>query len=265
MSRPTPLDETGLLNFLIFAEPGWGKTRLAGSTAELGDVLLLRAPTDHTEAILSEHRKRIKQLVLRDWDDLWDSMEYVRHEGANFFMTWLDNVSLIQDHGLDDIWDTVITEKPQRKRYGLDKQEYGINMFRLGQYLRHIVGGEVANFGMTAHTAWLPSTSDEEAEGDIEEKLMPQVQGKNMSPKFCGYMNMVAYGNTDKKGTRRLYFNNTPLHYGKDAFDAFLPDHKLVKPTMKKIVTACEKTGKLKTAPTPKGKGRRKKRPKRGK
>jgi hypothetical protein len=237
--KPKSLAQTGLINLFVFAEPGWGKTRLAGTSP--GKVLLLRPPTDHTDAILPADKPRVREMVLRDWDDIWESMEYVRHEGEKWDWIWLDSISLLQDHGLDDIWDTVTTEKPQRKRYGLDKQEYGINFFRLAQYLRHLVGAEVTNFGMTAHTAWLPSSSDEDSE-EPEEKLMPWVQGRNMSPKFCGYMNMVAYGDTDKKETRRLWFNNNQNHYGKDQFDAFADNgHKLVNPTMPKIVSAVKK------------------------
>lgn len=236
MSGPKKLTRSKKLNILVFAEPGWGKTRLAGTSP--GDVLILRPPTDHTDAILDEDRDRIREWVLKDWDDIWESMEHLRHEGEKYDWVWVDNISLLQDFGLDDIWDTVIREKPARKRYGLDKQEYGINFFRLGQYLRHIVGAGEFNFGMTAHPAMLPANSDQEDE-EAEEKLMPWIQGKNMSPKFCGYMNMVAYGDLTKKGTRKLLFNATSRSYGKDQFDAF-PD-PLLNPTMPKILSGIKK------------------------
>lgn len=260
MAEIKKLGKSGRLNLLVFADPGWGKTRLAGTSP--GKVLLLHPPTDHQDAILAADRPRVDHMVLRDWDDIWESMDLIRHEGKKWDWVWIDSISLLQDHGLDDIWDTVVSEKPQRKRYGLDKQEYGINFFRLAQYMRHIVGAEVTNIGLTAHTAWLPSSSDEDAE-ESEEKLMPWVQGRNMSPKFCGYMNMVAYGDTDKKGTRRLWFNNTQLHYGKDGFDAFLEtEHKLVNPTMPKIVRAIKASPSYQEATV--RKPRKKAKPRRG-
>lgn len=210
------------INILLFADSGWGKTRTIGTTP--GKVLILRPPQDHTDAILPADKNRVKEWVLRDWDDIWESMEYVRHEGHKWDFVWLDNISILQDVGLDDIWDTVIKEKPARKRYGLDKQEYGINMFRLGQYIRHIVGAEIVNFGITAHPAELAWSEDE----DAEEKLMPWIQGKNMSPKICGYMNVIAYGDYTDKGTRRLNFAASEKHYAKDQYDAFLPKNQLL-------------------------------------
>lgn len=230
------LAQTGKINLLVYSDPGWGKTRLAGTSP--GKVLILRPPQDHTDSILPKDRKRVKEMILRDWDDIWEAMEYIRHEGSKWDWVWLDSISLLQDVGLDDIWDTVIREKPGRARYGLDKQEYGINFFRLSQFLRHIVGAEVVNFGMTAHTAELPYSDDDEA----DEKLMPWVQGRNMSPKFCGYMNMVAFGDISKKGKRQLHFDHTDRYYGKDQFDAFLPNHLLVNPTMPKLVAAVKET-----------------------
>jgi hypothetical protein len=270
-ASPQPLKRSKFINLFVFAEPGWGKTRLAGTSADplavhgkkpQGKVLLIHPPTDHTDAILPQNEPGIEEIITRDWDDIWEARDYVRHEGQNYDWVWLDNISLLQDHGLDDIWDTVIKEKPQRARYGMDKQEYGINFHRLGESLRHIVGARVTNFGMTAHTAWLPSNSDEESD-DPQEKLMPWVQGKNMAPKFCGYMNMVAFGDVTKKGTRVLHFNNTQGHYGKDAYDAFLDnDHKLLNPTVPKIVRAVKAARKAsgsKTASKGKAKARRRK------
>lgn len=239
MSGIQALSPSAKINMLLCADPGWGKTRLIGTTP--GKVLILRPPQDHTDAILPADRDRVKEWVLRDWDDIWESMEYARHEGHKWDWIWLDNISILQDVGLDDIWDTVIKEKPHRKRYGLDKQEYGINMFRLGQYIRHIVGSETFNFGITAHPAELRWTEDE----DGEEKLMPWVQGKNMSPKICGYMNVVGYGDWTDKGTRRLNFNATDKFYAKDQFDAF-PKPVLVKApgegTMDTLLKSINKT-----------------------
>lgn len=151
----------------------------------------------------------------------------------------VDSISLWQEIGLDDIWQTVITEKPHRARYGLDKAEYGINMHRLGKWVRDMVGmadaGEF-NFGITAHPRDLPSGEGE----DADEKMMPYVQGVNMATKICGYMNVVAYYGLTKKGTRCLYTQGTDNHYAKDQFDAFGEKGTLLNPTMPKIIEAIE-------------------------
>ena len=223
------------INLLVFADPGWGKTRLAGSSP--GKTLILRPPQDHTDSILKADRASTKEWVLNDWDDMWEAMEFCRHDGKQFDWIWLDSISLLQDIGLDDIWNTVITEKPARKRYGLDKQEYGINMFRLSQLIRQIVAAGEFNFGVTAHPAELAWSEDEET----MDKLMPWVQGKNMAPKISGYMNMVAFGDQTDSGKRQLHFTATSRYYAKDQFDAF-PKGKLLDPTMPKIVDAIDKT-----------------------
>lgn len=222
------------VKILVYGDPGIGKTRFVGTGG--AKTLIIRPPTDNTDSIRDPG---VKEWVVRDWDGMWEAFEYVRHEGfRKFDWIWLDSISAWQDQGLDDIWDTVTTEKPHRKRYGLDKQEYGINMTRLGQWVRHMVGmadDGMFNFGITAWPRELPESDDP----DAEEKLMPWVQGKNMATKMCGYMNVVAFMTKTRKGTRILYTEASKGHYAKDQFDAF-PDGKLLRPTvpeMMKLIT----------------------------
>lgn len=170
--------------------------------------------------------------------------EHLRHEGAaKYDWVWLDSISSFQDAGLDDIWETVITEKPARKRYGLDKAEYGINMFRLGQWVRDIASlsdnGDF-HFGITAWPAELQPSEDEE----VDKKLMPWVQGRNMANKICGYTKIVGFGEILPKGTRVLRFMATDRYYAKDSFDMF-DDYRLTKPTIGAIEDAVAKQVKL--------------------
>lgn len=253
----------------LYSDPGKGKTRLCASAAEFGKVLIIRSNIDHTDSILAEHRGNVDERVVNDWDDMDKLLDEIRSGLAKKYVWgFLDSISLTQDVLLDDIWDTVIAEKPQRARYGLDKQEYGINMTRIGRWLRHVIGPDLWNFGITAHTERLLSP-DRDEDGDPIEKLMPWVQGKQMANKVCGYTNLVAFLDQDTKGRRVLHTSSTDWFYGKNQYEPSGEDWGIVNPTMSDLVARIEKhrgapLGQLPRAKsTTKRTGAKKKRPKR--
>jgi len=231
MAKPEaikPVQRTKHINLMVYGDPGVGKTRLIGTAPK---TLILRPPTDHTDSIRDSDAE---EWVIRDWNEMAEAQEYLRHEGAkNWDWVWLDSISLWQDTGLDDIWESVIAQKPHRAEFGLDKGEYGRNMQRLARWVRHMVGMDAVNFGITAHPF-----EGTDINGDV--KLMPYVQGVNMAEKVMGYMNMVTYLEVREKknngGTYRVLHSQASEDYkAKDQFDA-LENGKLVEPTMPKIV-----------------------------
>lgn len=175
--------------------------------------------------------------------------EHLRHEGKQWDWVWFDSISGYQDIGLDDIWDTIITEKPHRRRYGMDKGDYWINMQRVGRKTRELVtlsNSGAFNFGVTAWIADLEMSEDEEK----PRKLMPFVQGKNMASKTCGYMNIVGFGESTERGTRVLRFMETERYYAKTVFDdrsgpgSFAANkYRLLNPTMPRIIDMIQKSG----------------------
>lgn len=215
---------------LLYSWSGVGKTRFIGGGPR---TLIIRPPTDHTDSIRSGDAE---EKVVHDWDDLNGVYEYFRQGGAaDWDWAWLDSASLFQDHGLDDIWQNVIDDKPARAKHGLDKGEYGVNMHRLGLWVRHMVGLPGFNFGMTAH----PMEMIDPVTGDLI--LMPYIQGKNMPNKMCGYMNIVAYMRVTEKKRRVLHTSATEHYYAKDQYDC-LPDGKMLDPTMPKLIAAINKS-----------------------
>jgi hypothetical protein len=179
-----------------------------------------------------------------------DVFEHCRHEGHKLYdWVWFDSISAYQDIGLDDLWQIIIDEKPARKRYGLDKGDYWINMQRLGRWVRDMAtlsDTGAFNFGITAWPAELsPSPEDEE----IDRKMMPWVQGKNMAMKVAGYSNIVAFGTVTPKGTRRLQLNETEHIYAKDQYDSTEKGYML-NPTMPKLIAAIQKKQSLNGRPT---------------
>jgi hypothetical protein len=224
----------------VYSDPGVGKTRLAGTSARVGKTLIIRPPTDHTDAMYPQDKAKIEEAVLDDWEGMNSMLDYLRQEGDQYAWVWLDSVSLMQDHTLDDIWDTVVHEKPARARYGPDKGEYGLNMHRLGVWMRHVVGPDTFNFGWTAHCAQLRPSEDPEE----DQKLMPWVQGKNMSSKLCGYTNATLFMEVTtiggKKDRRVLRTHATDRYYAKDQFDMDVKNHRVVDPTMPRLVEMME-------------------------
>lgn len=229
----------------LYGRPGAGKTVLIGSSSQR--VLILRPPTDGTSSIIAVHgpKPNIKERVVKNWVDMDDALSWARDGDAaeSFDWVWLDSVSLYQDHGLDDIWATVVAQKPHRRQHGLDKGEYGVNMERLGQWVRGMVATPGFHFGFTGHVGEV----DDEETGEVV--AMPYVQGKNMPQKLCGSMNVVAYltTRTRKERTERVLRTSTHEHYyAKDEFDAL---GTLINPTLDEITEAI--TGKpVVAAPT---------------
>lgn len=235
-----PVARTKNLFMCLYGDSGVGKTRFLGTNP--GPVLIIRPPTEHTDSIRTP--AHCEEAVVSGWNDMNDLEEYLRHDGGKEYgpekqgLVAFDSISLFQDTGLDEIWSDLIAAKPHRAQFGLDKGEYNINMTRLARWVRSIVGIDAFNFVITAH----PMEMADPITGEV--KLMPFVQGKNMTTKIQGYMNIVAYyekkevkDGDGKKTVRVLRTEATETYVAKDQFDAF-KDAKLVNPTMPKVLDA---------------------------
>lgn len=220
------------IKILVYGIPGAGKSVLAGTSP--GRVLILRPPTDHLDSLPAG--SAVDEWVMSDWDDMTEATEYLRHEGGkDYDWVWVDSISLLQDHTLDHVWADAVARKPTRAEYGVDKGEYGINMSRLGEWFRHVVGADQFNFGVTAHPF-------ETVDLESEPVMMPWVQGKQMSEKICGYMNVVGRLFV-KDGKRILETEHKGLYWAKDQ----LGIGRVLEPTMPKVLA---KVSKAKGTPT---------------
>lgn len=215
----------------LYADPGAGKTDFVGSSQKLGRTLIIRPPVDHTDSIL-EWGPNLEERVVHDWGEMLELLDELRQEGDKYAWVWVDSISLLQDVLLDDELDTEINkisrDAARRKLFGPDQGVYGRNMYRIGWWMRYTIGPDLFNFGWTAHSAELLSP-DRDKDGDPVEKLMPWIQGKQMSPKLCGYMGMVAWMSKTKKGSRVLKVTSDDVHYAKDQYDA-VPDKGIIIP-----------------------------------
>jgi hypothetical protein len=240
MSRPRAIQDVVLgkkTSMCLYADTGVGKTRLIGEGGS--GTLILRPPTDNTDSI---RVPGAKEWVVTDHAELLEAQDYLRAEGDQWDWVWWDSISLWQEVGLDDIWQATIDRNPDRAKFGLDKGEYGINMTRIGRFLRDMHGLAQAgafNFGVTALPAELSVSQDP----DAVKKLRPYVQGKEMSKALMGYMNIVAFYEIveqNKKLRRVLRTAATDRYDAKDQLDAF-PNGRLVDPTWSDVSGAIEK------------------------
>jgi hypothetical protein len=243
MAKPRqikPVSDSKHIFMGVYGEPGIGKSRLLGTSP--GKVLVIRPPVDHLDSLLPADKARVEQWIIHDWAEMNAAEEYLREvKEDEWDWVWVDSWSLLQDVLLDDVFGDAVERKPERAKFWADQGEYGVNMGRIGAWMRHVVGPDLFNFGFTGHTAVLPSP-DLDEDGDPVEKLMPWIQGRNMSPKLCGYTNLLCFmERAGKQGRRVLRSQADPRYYAKDQFDAF-KDGILWDPTMPKVVDLIEKS-----------------------
>jgi AAA domain len=248
-----PVSSTDWIRMMLYSYPGWGKTSLIAESAPPFKTLIIRSSMD----LMPKRAMRTgaKQIVADTHEKMLEILGYCQHTPDPFPYDWVwwDCVSVAQDVLLDDVWAGTIAEKPGRAfiigrdgrierpnlspASGLDRGEYGRNMERMEQWVRHMVGCRRFHFGMTAHPLEGQHPTNDEG-GDL---LRPYVRGKQMTEKFCGYCNIVAFlevVEADADTFRRLHFAENSRFYAKDHFDAFLPDGYLDNPSIEKIVAA---------------------------
>jgi hypothetical protein len=218
--------EGSTINIIIYGEPGVGKSVLAGTSNN--GLLLLNDGDEGSSA--ARQGSTCDSWVVHDYNDLTDAYEYLRHEDHGYDWVWLDNASLFQEQGMDQIMEDLIAEKPHRNRFVPDMQQYLVNQNRMSLLLRNLKSLPV-NFGMTAHVMeW----SDEEG----ETRTQPAFQGGQgaFSQKICGYMNIVGYLHVKKIGDKEeriLLTQKTAKRVAKDRFNAL--GGRVVNPTIPKI------------------------------
>jgi hypothetical protein len=231
----------------IHGDSGIGKTRLLG-TLEGDNNLLIRSPVDQVESLISAGLGgNFEERVVSTWEEMDEDLKpMLRMDGSKYGWVCVDTVPLLQDALMDDIWyNLVLKESPARYRYGLDKQEHGINQLRLGGWMRDVIGCDMFNFVWTAHSNVMISPNQDE-EGDAIEKLMPSVHGGKgaLAVKFCGYSQFVGYYRKSPDGKHRiLHTDASPVYYAKNQFDPAGKDWAVSDPTMPELIARMERRG----------------------
>lgn len=228
------------MSFLIFGEPGAGKTVFAGTSP---NALILRPPMDGTES-LKKFGLKAEEKEITTWEEMWEVPELVRSGKHSYEWVWLDSITLFQEVGLDDIMDTLVRPESEggggklhRNVFQPGVENYGENMNRVSKWVR-VMRSLPINFGITAHVMRVEDL-------DGEARYMPSVQGKNMAEKISGYMGLVASLRVmDVEGDeeRVLVMRNDGKWYGKDRYN-LTEEGFVVDPKVPELVAAFRAQG----------------------
>lgn len=240
-SRPEaikPVSAEGkFIRFLLYGEPGCGKSVLAGTSPKA--LILCNDPDEVSSPAL--HGSTADRWHVPDYLELTEAIEYLRHGGTNDYdWVWFDNATLFQEQGMDQIMVDLVAAKSHRNQFIPDKPEYLENQNRLGTAIR-VLKGLPINLGITAHVM---RTEDEDGKV-VYQPLFQGGQGA-FSQKICGYMGVVAYMSArtvkDEK-TKKVSVERTLLtekrskYYAKDRYSSS-PTGRFVNPTIPEIVSA---------------------------
>lgn len=230
-------DDSPFMKILIHGDPGAGKSVLAGTSPD--SLLLLNNPSQAVSAAFQG--STADRWHVQDYNDLTEATDFLLYSNDHSYQwVWLDNGTLFQEQGMDQIMLDLVSEagkgKSHRNQYIPDKAEYLENQSRFGTIVREIIQKGQFNFGIVAH-----SMEAETPDGDMY--YLPAFQGGQglFSTKLCGYMDVVGYMKVRRlKGgatERSLITDKRTAYYARDNFGGALGG-VMKDPTIPKIMEA---------------------------
>lgn len=237
-SAIVPVAETAAyLNWLLYGDPGVGKSVLACSAANEVPTLVVKSRSDNLQSVRNQGYGEAKVWEVENWNDMDEVETYLKYDDHGFGIVSLDTITLFQELGLENIMQELIDQgKNHRKLYLPDKGEYGQNMNRLSMWVRNVKALPF-HFIVVAHAfVWQEDQQD-------EERRWPLIQGKGMPSKISGYMNLVTYmtagTNDDGIYVRKIHARKEEDFFAKDGWDAF-PKGFMNDPTLPKLLSIIE-------------------------
>jgi hypothetical protein len=221
-------DDNNFINMVLYGDNGVGKTPMIGTGER---TLILEADPRGTSSAKAAG-SRADKMPVREHRDLLEAYEYLRHGGTDdYHWVWLDSMALFQEGGLRGIMEDLHARKSHREVWLPDKGEYGQNMNRIKLWVANMVDLPI-HFGFTT------TVHRQEDEDTGKVTYQPWIQGRNMIPTVCGYMNMIAWMYTKVKegGDQETVIRTRKAgkYYARDRFNA-IPNGRMVSPSIPRI------------------------------
>jgi hypothetical protein len=223
-------------NVLFYGYPGCGKTPLIGTGA---NTLIMDCDGGGSLSARATGSKADKWDV-SSYGDLTECYEYLRDAKHTYRWVWWDSLTLFQERTMIDelVLDAHMRNPQKQDRWVPSQREYFVDHNRIMEFVRRFVELPI-NFGITAHVGTEDQVDDE---GEERTMYMPQVQGKGMSSKVTGYMNVVGLvrrravkvkGKTEPVTRQEVLFQTSGDWFARDRFGK-LPSI-MANPTIPKI------------------------------
>jgi hypothetical protein len=125
------------INFMVFAESGWGKTTLAGSSDAVPAMRKVVAlDFEGGDLSLSHSYPNVDILPVKQWEDVQAVYDDLLAGGHDYQTIIIDSLSEIQKLCMYYVMGRVIEEHPGREEFVPSMREWGINLEMMRRFVR---------------------------------------------------------------------------------------------------------------------------------
>ena len=234
---PVP-EDIPFLNCLFYGESGVGKTRLAGSSAEVSGmypVLIVDTEAGSTSlrAFPANIRKRIDIKTIKNRNDIEELHKELVMDTSGYYRTVvLDSATEVQDIDMVAIMRGVVSRDPERDVDVPSQREWGISRSHMRKIIR-------AFRDLEMHTIITCLVIEDKEEGK-QPRFFPSLPGK-LKSEIAGFMDIVGYMHKDDNQVRVIQFEGTKRVIAKDRTATL--GSKIEDPTMTKFMELIKNGG----------------------